>query len=103
MQAQSLERNAECLKKQVIKELESMPIIRVKPTSEEEREKMERMKGVAKGQQLTYMLDDSNHILDCFGNYLLDENNQRIKLQEDQIYYLEQVEGVQIRMPIDAR
>lgn len=64
---------------------------------------MDRMKNLPKSQQQVYMLDDLNYILDCFGNYLLDENNQRIKLQQDQIYYLEQVEGIQLKMPIDVK
>lgn len=70
--SQSIERNCEIIKKQVVKDLESMPIIRVKPLSEEEKEKMQRMKSATKGQQSVYMLDDLNFILDCFGNYLLD-------------------------------
>ena len=72
VQSQSIERIAEYLKKQVIKELESMPIIRVKPMTEEEKERLERMRSLPKSQQQTYMLDDLNFILDCFGNYLLD-------------------------------
>lgn len=35
--SQSIERNCEIIKKQVVKDLESMPIIRVKPLSEEEK------------------------------------------------------------------
>lgn len=49
-------------------------------------------------QQQTYMLDDKNYILDVMGNYLLDESNQRVQLQEDQLYYLQNVEGIQIAM-----
>lgn len=44
------------------------------------------------------MLDDKNYILDVMGNYLLDESNQRVQLQEDQLYYLQNVEGIQIAM-----
>lgn len=44
------------------------------------------------------MLDQYNCIMDCFGNYLLDQGNQRVKLEEEQVYYLEQMEGIQIKM-----
>lgn len=40
--------------------------------TEEEKERLERMRSLPKSQQQTYMLDDLNFILDCFGNYLLD-------------------------------
>lgn len=71
-----------------------MPIIRIRSPSEEEKDKIERMKNLPKSEQETYMLDKDNFILDCFGNYIVDENNQKIKLEEDQVYYLQQVEGI---------
>lgn len=61
------------------------------------------MKNLPKTQQFAYMLDDQGCILDCFGNYLLDQSNQRIRLQQDQIYYLETMEGIQIKVPVDVK
>ena len=56
------------------------------------------MRNLPKSQQQAYMMDESNLIMDCFGRYLVDENNQKIKLQEEQIYYLEKIEGIQIKL-----
>ena len=41
-----------------------------------------------------YLLDERNFILDCFGNYLVDESNRRVQVAEEQIYYLQEVEGI---------
>lgn len=56
------------------------------------------MGNLPKSQQQAYMMDESNLIMDCFGRYLVDQNNQKIKLQEEQIYYLEKIEGIQIKL-----
>lgn len=37
-----------------------------------------------------YFIDSEQQLLDCRGVYLTDEQNQRIKLQEDQLYFLQQ-------------
>ena len=41
----------------------------------------------------TYMLDENGFILDSRGVYLVDDSNQRIKIEQEQIYYL-RVQGI---------
>ena len=82
----------EALKKNMVRELESMPILRVRKV--EEGEKVRGMEG---REREVYLLDEQNYVLDCFGKYLVDEANRRVQMEEEQIYYLQEVEGIQFR------
>jgi hypothetical protein len=41
------------------------------------------------------MLDEEHYLLDSSGTYLVSDKNERIQIQEDQLYFLK-VQGIEI-------
>jgi|JI6StandDraft_1071083.scaffolds.fasta_scaffold16471_5 hypothetical protein len=42
-----------------------------------------------------YFVDSEQYLMDCKGIYITDEQNQRITIKEDQLFFLQQ-QGLQV-------
>lgn len=76
-----------------IEKLNSSKVVQLRQPNEFESGCLQKTKSITMND--CYFIDSEQYLLDCRGVYLTDDKNQRIKLLEDQLYFLQQ-QGMQI-------